>query len=301
MPLKNQLHIDQLLSQVSVKYQNSEYIAPRAFPILSVKKDTDLYRVYERNLRIPETNRAPGGLAREAGFNVSTASYALKWNALKAYVPDSDADNYDMADLMADTAEDLTDQIQRKMESDFVSLFTKTSWSLTHSLASGLEWTAATTTANPIADMDTAASVVIKNSGYAPNFAILGRDGMIAAKNNINVLDRIKYTSAEISESMLAALFGVGELIVSSASKDANAEGLAASVSQLWPDHAFLGYKPPRPSPKAPSCGYIFEKARAPVKRWREEEREATAIEVNKQYDIKIVASLSGYLVTNVV
>ena len=32
MPLKNQLHVDQLLSNVSVKYSNAEYIADKVFP-----------------------------------------------------------------------------------------------------------------------------------------------------------------------------------------------------------------------------------------------------------------------------
>lgn len=302
MPLKNQLHVDQLLSQVSVKYANAEYVAKRAFPIVNVMKDSDLYRVYEANFRLPETNVADGGVAREHNFDISTASYNLEKHALKDFISDDAQDNYDQGDLRADTVEELTEVIDRRLEYSFTQLFTKTSWSLTHSLASGLEWTNQTTTANPIQDADTAASVALINSGYKVNYCILGRDGFIAAKNNINVLDRVKYTSSDMSEAMLASLFGVSEVLVSSAQLDSNPLGVVTiAVAQMWPDHAFFGYKPPRPSPKAASSGYIFMKNDAPVRRWREEEREAEAVEVKYKYQTKIVASLSGYLVTNVV
>jgi len=300
MPVKSKLHVDQLLSNISVRYSNNEFIAHKAFPAVNVKKDSDLYRVYDRNFRIPETSRANGAKAREHYFEVSNSSYVLEKHALVDFVSDSDVENYDVSDLRADTTEELTDAIMRRKEKSFIDLFTKTSWSLTHSLSSALSWNNLTLTANPIADLDTAASVVLANSGQMPNYVILGRDSFVLAKNNSNVLDRVKYTSAEISESMLASLFGVGELLVSNAQLDSAAEGLTSSVAQMWPKHAFLGYKPPRASPKAPSAGYIFEKAKAPVKRWRVEERESEAIEVRKEYAIKIVSSLSGYLVAGV-
>ena len=86
MPQKSQLHVNQLLSNVSVQYKNSEYIWDKVFPQVSVSKDSDLYRVYERNFKIPDTKRAPKGVAREFGFDVSTASYMLEQHALKEYV-----------------------------------------------------------------------------------------------------------------------------------------------------------------------------------------------------------------------
>lgn len=301
MPLKSQLHVDQLLSNISVRYQPQDLIAMRVFPVLPVKKDSDLYRIYERNFRVPETKRANKGLANEHQFNVSNASYQLEKHALKDYISDDDKDNYDMADLRADVTEELTDTILRRLELSVASLFTTTNWSQNVSLAAANAFTADTTLSNPIPVYDTAVSTVIQQSGYSPNFAILPRAGFVAAKNHQSVLDRIKHTSREVTPAMMAALFGVGELLVPNAAYDTAAEGVTSSLSDFYGDISFVGYKPARPSPKAPSSGYIFQKASPMVRRWRVEEREAEAIEVQKKYDVKIVASLSGFLIKDIV
>ena len=95
MPQVNQLHVNQLLSNVSLKYKNAEYIWDKVFPKVPVIKESDLYRVYERNFRIPETKRAIKGVAREFQFDVSSATYVLETHALKDYVGDDEVDNYD--------------------------------------------------------------------------------------------------------------------------------------------------------------------------------------------------------------
>lgn len=300
MPLKNQLHVDTLLSNISVKYKNQDYIADRVFPIMPVKKTSDLYRVYDRNFRIPETKRASKGEARQHIFEVSTAGYRLEHHALKDFVGDTEADNYDLADLRADVTEELTDVIMRRREKSVADLFTSTNWSLGVSLAAANAFSANTTVSNPVPLFDTGASTIIQNSGFPPNFIVLPRDGFVACKNHVSVLDRVKYTSADMTPQMLAALFEVPELLVPLASVDTAAPGVASSISPIFPDHAFLGYKPARPSPMQPSCGYIFEKTRSLVKRWRVEEREADCIEVNKQYQAKVVASLTGYLIKDI-
>lgn len=301
MPLKRSLHVDKLLSEVSVKYKNAEFIADQVFPALAVNKDTDLFRVYERNFRLPHTARADGGVANQDNFNVSTSSYALQWHALKNYVTDNQAANYDIGDLRADMVEDLTDKVLRRMEKSFSDLFTKTSWSLNVSLAASGQFTTNTTTTNPIPYFDTAQSTVISNSGMKPNVAVMNRDGYVAIKNHVSVLDRVKYTSADISAQMLAGLFDVEKVLVSHAQIDSSVEGATESIGNIFPDAAWVGYVAPRPSPMSPSAGYIFKKNRPLVKRWRDEEREAEAIEVNVQYDVKVVASLAGYLIVDIV
>lgn len=297
MPKKNQLHVDQVLSNVSIRYRNEDYIAMDMFPTIPVKKDTDLYRIFERNFRIPETERADGALANRHDFNVSTASYSLEKHALKDYVSDSQEDNYDMASLRVDTTEELTDVIMRRVEKHAAGLFTTTSWSLNVSLAAAGQWSANTTVSNPIPIVDTGATTVIANSGFKPNKGILPRSGFIAAKNHVSVLDRTKYTSSAMTREILAGLFDLETLMVPTASEDTAAEGQSASISAIWGDNMLLYYTPARPSPRLPSAGYIFKKNKPAVRRWREEEREAEAIEVSREWVHKVVASLAGYLI----
>ena len=300
MPLKSQLHVDVLLSNVSVKYSNPEYIADRVFPIVPVKHDTNKYRVYTRNFKMPKTQRNSKAAAYEFDFEVSTASYMLQEHALKNYVGDDDADNYDLASLKEDTTEQLTDALMRRRELTIAQLFTKTSWSLNVSLASGAEFTANTTTSNPIPVFDTAATTIIANGGAKPNFGILPRAGFVGCKNHVSVLDRTKYTSAEMTVNMLAALFDLGELLVPMSNQDTAPVGIADSLGTIWDENAFVGHKPSSPGPLQASSGYIFRKNIPAVRTWRDEERKATAVEVQYKEDIKVVASLSGYLICNI-
>lgn len=301
MPLKNQLHVNQLLSNVSVQYKNSEYIWDKVFPTVNVQKDSDLYRVYDRNFRIPETKRAPKAVAREFGFEFSTSSYLLEQHALKDYVGVDEEENNDQGSLQVDTTESLTDAIYRRMELSLASLFTTTNWSLNVSLAAAAIWSSNTVTSDPVPVFDTGATSVINASGKTPTFAILPRDGFIAFKNHVSVLDRIKYTSAEVSQSMVQALIGVQELLVPTAVQDTAAEGLAVSTTPFFADIAFLGWKPASAGIKTPSCGYTFAKAAPRVRSWFDQERNATAIEVEVKYQHKVVASLTGYLINNTV
>jgi len=296
MPVNSKLHVDQLLSNISVKYKPQGYIADQVFPIVPVKKESDIYRVYERNFKLPETARANKGLANEADFDVSTSSYYLKKHAQKAYISDDDIDNYDLTDLRTDHTENLTDIILRRREVTVAALFTSTQWSQNLSLTAAQQFDG-TTTANPIPIFDTATNMVLQQSGYEVNFGIMDRKTMYACKNNTQVLDRIKYTSSALTPTMLAALFGLPELLIANGAYDTAAAGVAASISDIWSDNAFVGYKPASPGMLAPSSGYIFQKPAPQVRRWRVEEREAEAIEVQQKYDVKVVASLSGFLI----
>lgn len=297
MPKQNQLHVDKLLSNVSVQYNNEEYIAQEVFPTVTVNKNSDLYRVYERDWRIPETARAVGAEAREADFEFSNSSYRLKIHALKELVPDDDARNNDMGDLRTDTVEYLTDRILSRIELDTATLFTSTSWSNNVSLAAAAQFSQNTTTSNPIPVFDTAGTTIIRNSGKRPSYGILPRDGFIASKNHVSVLDRIKHTSAELTQDMMAALFDLPELFVPIASHDTSAEGTTDAITSIFPDNAFVGWKPASAGMKTPSAGYHFMLAQPRVRRWRDEPRKGEMIEVEVQIDQKVVASLAGYLI----
>lgn len=302
MPTVNKLRqVDKLLGNVSVKYSNSEYIADRMFPMVSVKRTVDKYLVYDRDFKMPETNRADKAKAREWTFDLSSNSYSLEKHALKDYISQDDKDNYDEADLRADTVEHLTDKLLLRKELSAAALFTTTNWSLNTSLAAANAWNANTTVSNPIPVWDTATSVILQESGKKANFAMIPEQSLKDVKNHVSVLDRIKYTSSMVSEEMIKGLMGVQDLFVGMASQDTAAEGLTDSISPVWSDFCFFGFKPGSAGRRIPSFGYRFEKNIPTVRRWLDEEREdAEAIEVSRQYQFKVVASLSGYMIKDI-
>lgn len=298
MPLRSQLHVDQLLTNISVKYKNSEYIGEQVFPFVPVKKDSDVYRIYTSNFRIPETKRAIKGKSRRHEFEVTTASYLLEKHSLHDLITDDEVENYDIADLRSDTTEELTDTIMRRVEKSVADLLTTTNWSLNVSLAAANAFNANTTVSNPIPYFDTAASTIVSNSGYRPNQAIIPLNTFNPIKNHVSVLDRIKYTSAAITEEMVASLFGLEKILVPISQQDTSAQGATSVIASIFQqDNCFIHYKPAKAGPKVPASGYIFTKNKNLVKRWRDEAYDGEFIEVNKSYQAKVVASLTGYLI----
>ena len=299
MPLINQIHVDSLLSNVSLKHKVSGFIAMDLFPELQVKKSSDLYRVYQRNFRIPETKRAAKAEARQWSFDVSTATYALERHALKDFVSDTEAENYDLADLRAEVTEELTEKILMRLEKSVADMFTVTSWSQNMSLAATAAWNA-TTTVDPVAHFDTGTVQIVTNAQVKPNVAAMGLSQFNAFKNNFQVLDRIKYTSKELGPDIAGALIGVDKMLIATASNDTAALGVADSVSAIWGDIAVLAYAPPAPGPLKVSAGYIIRRNIPMVKRWRVEERESECVEVNMEYQAKIISSLAGFMINDV-
>ena len=300
MPLRQSLHVDQLLSNIAVKYQNTNFIHQDVFPAVPVKKTSDLYRTYTKNWRIPETNRAPGGLAREHAFEIGTSSYVLEKHALKQFVPDTSVDNYDITDLRADATIELTEKIMMRKELQCAALFTTTSWSLGTSLAAADTWV--TGTALPIPLFDTAMSTVLANAAVKPNYAIIPLDSMNSLKNHTTVVDRVKYTSKEINFDIVGGLIGIPKILVPTMYYDTSLLGASTTASSIWKtDFAFVGFKPASPGFYQLSSGYMFQKDKPLVRRWREEERESEAIEVDCEFQFKVVASLTGYYINNVI
>ena len=302
-PLRSQLHVDQLLSNVAVKYTNERFIHDKVFPKVPVKKQTDLYRTYTRNWIVPETVRAIGGIAREHVMDIGSSSYSLAKNALKAVVADTAAENYDLTDLRADLTLELTEKIMMRKETDCAALFTTTSFSLGSSLGGDDSWL--TTIALPIGQFDTGTAAIVANAGVVPNYAIIPLDTYNTLKNHTSVVDRVKYTSRELTPAIIGALIGVSELLVPTMMSDSgiySASAATGAVASIWKaDFAFLGYKPASPGFYALSAGYMFERAKPLVRRWREEEREADMIEVDCEYQFKVVASLAGYYINDTI
>jgi len=112
-PTKADVHVDAVLSGVSVMYKNDELIADSVMPVVPVKKESDKYYTYTRNWRLPEAKRAAGAEAAEVEWNVSSATYTCEEYALKDLLPDRVRDNADKPLSMdVDTTENLTDLIQ---------------------------------------------------------------------------------------------------------------------------------------------------------------------------------------------
>jgi hypothetical protein len=310
MPIPSQIHRDAALENVSVAYRSNELVADAAFPGLPVSHDTNIYYQYAKNsLSVPQTYRGNGAPANRATWEITTGSYALIHNALKDLVTDRDRNNADTAiQLDVDVTEYLVEKILLRKEVDLATLCgTAANWANTTSLTSTFAWTANTTLSNPITFVDSASSVIAQQAGKIPNTVILDRRTFMAANEHFNVVERIKYTSADsITPSLLGKLFNIPFMFVAGGVSNTGVEGLTETTTAMnfiWTDMAWVGYVERAPGLRKVSSIYQFCKAEEgnpyKVKRWREEELEGDMIEVDTMYQFKVVASDAAYLIVN--
>lgn len=270
MPTMQNAHIDRALTNMSVAYlqEASAFIADKVFPVVPVKRQSDLFYVYNKGDFMRDEAQVRGAGTESAGgdYGVEASDpYFCRKHAFHKDVTEEERANYDEP-LNADT--DATDFVSQKMlirrEMEWASKFFTTGvWG--HEIAGGaaagtnqaVKWNLATS--NPIKDIADAAVKMASETGYKPNTLVLSPAAFTALKNHEDILDRIKYTQKGIvTEDLLATLFEVEHVYVAWAVVNSAAKGAADSIDFIMGKNALLCYSNPRPALRKPSAGYIF-------------------------------------------
>ena len=271
MPTKSSTHIDRALTNMSVAYLQDEsaFIADRAFPKVPVKKQSDVYFVYNKGDFFRDEARVRAGSAESVGgeWGVEAANpYYCKVYSFHKDVSEQERANYDEP-LDADM--DATDFVSQKM-----LIRKEVEWATKH-FSTGI-WTTeidgvdATPGATEAIKFDNVSSDpigVIKHwiiymaslTGYKPNTIVMSPYVFKALSEHADVLDRIKYTQrAIVTEDLLAALFGVERVLVPWGVVNTAVQGATDDIDFIMGKHMLLCYVNPRPALKKPSAGYTF-------------------------------------------
>ena len=96
-PTPESVHVDAILTNLSVAYQNGLYIADRVFPSVPVNKKSDKYFIFPKGawFRDEADVRGPGAEAKEAGYLVSSDSYLCEEYAIDHRIPKETIENAD--------------------------------------------------------------------------------------------------------------------------------------------------------------------------------------------------------------
>jgi len=120
MPELENVHIDQILTNISIQYRNAAYVGTQIMPIVPVKKKSDIYYIYDSKadrFRVPFTLRAPKTESRTVDWKVTTDGYVCDEHALNDLIDDIERDNADKPlNLEVDTVEFLTDIVTLGLE-----------------------------------------------------------------------------------------------------------------------------------------------------------------------------------------
>ena len=271
MPKMQDAHIDRAMTNISVAYLQdaSAFIADKVFPIVPVRRQSDVFYVYNKGDFMRDEAQVRGAGTESAGGDYGVAAsdpYHCRKHAFHYDVTEEERANYDEP-LNADT--DATEFVSQKMlirrEMEWASKFFKTGvWGTeitgtdsNPSSGQAIKWNLATS--NPILDITNAAVQMASETGYRPNTLVLSPFAFNALKNHEDILDRIKYTQKGIvTTDLLATLFEVQHVYVAWSAVNSAAKGATDSVSFIMGKHALLCYANPSPALRKPSAGYIF-------------------------------------------
>lgn len=318
-PTSSQVHaINVPLTNISTAYiqDQSNFIAGKVFPRVSVKKQSDAYYTYPKNswLRDEARPRAGGTESVGSGYDVSTSTYTAKVWAIHKNVDDQARNNADAGiNLDRDATEFVTQRLLLSREIQWMTDFFTTSVWATDSTPSAL-WSAYATS-DPVSDVETGKTTILASTGYKPNTLVLGYEVFVKLKNHPDVIDRINHFNASGSivnatEQSLAVLFGVSNVYVSMGIKATNVEGETAATSFIAGKHALLAYVAPRPSLMTPSAGYTFSwdgvaggmpGAEVGIKKFYIPEIASDRVEGQIAYANKVIGSDLGYFFSSAV
>lgn len=307
-PTPQDLHVNALLTNLSIGYSNASYIADRIFPIVRVMKQSDIVPKYNQShwFRDNALVRAPGTKSEGGGWTVDTSdTYFANRFSRRVEIPDELRRNADAPwNLDNEGTKFVTDKVQMRREVKFAAdHFVTGIW--TTDKDGGTDFTKWSDygASTPDVDVDTYKDAVEALVSIEPNKMAVGKQVHIQLKNHPSLIDRIKYTQrAQLTADLIASLLELDEYLVGRSIYTTTVEGTAeASVTytRIWGKNALLVYVPPTPSLMTPAAGYTFVWQLVPnaiqyIKRMRDEEKEIDIIEANSFFDQKRTAAAAG-------
>lgn len=313
------VHIDVALTNISLAYPNNGMVGENLFPVVRVRKQSDLYYEFGREGWLPEDDyRAPGSEATEIpGLKVSTHPYFAREHALQIAVTDEERENADTPmSPDRDGTELVTSKILLKREQRMQQLVTATA-----NYASGHSTTLAGTdqwsdydNSDPIGDLKAGLRQVHSVLFMEPNTAVIPYEVMAVLEDHPDFIERIKYSQAGvITADIIASVVGLQRIIVPGLGyNSATNPNQTPTLAYLWGKDVVLAWVPPRAGLRTPAFAYEFN-WRFPggreqvVIRWRENRRESDIVRVKRRYDLKLIAtdesgaSIAGYLIKSAV
>lgn len=304
------LHVDQMLTNISLGYRNPNYIADEIFPVVPVNKQSDLLAEYDQShwFRLQAEKRAAGAKSARAGFKVSKDRqyYCHKWSLGFEIDDDSRANQDAPFDMDRDGTEFVTDQMLLAREVNLATnYFTTGVWGTDKVGTSHTDFYQFDDYANstPLAVITAYKDAIEGRIGMEPNKLVLGKQVYSALKWHPDLVDTIKYTQrGQLTPDLIAALLEFSKLLIGRAIKTTSVEGTAeadVAYTRIWGKNALMLYTPDAPSLMKPSAGYTFIWRQIAgllqyIKRMRDEERETDILEGNSHFDQKITGAAGG-------
>ena len=324
-PTASSVHVNTPLSQISIAFmQNAQnFVADKAFPVVPVDKQSDLYYEYDRAdwNRNQMAKRAPATESIGGGYRVSNTPYFADVFALHKDIDDQIRANADSAfNLDRDASEWLARMALLNREVNWATdFFTTGVWTTDWTGVSAGEnntttfrqWNDATSI--PLETIRRAKRTIKLSTGYSPNTLVIGTEVWDMLVDHVDILERIKYSSsnaspAMVTREMMSALLEIDQILVMESIQNTAIEGQASSNAFIGGKKALLIYAPTNPGLLTPAAGYTFAwrgymggTQPAEIQRFRLQELRSDRVEIEAAYDQKRISADLGVFFGSVV
>jgi hypothetical protein len=327
IPTPGDVHVNRPLTNLSVAYAQSldKFQADNLAPIIPSDNRSDLYFIFTKDywFRDEMKVRGIGAEAVDAGYGITTGSFACTPYAVRKAIPDMVRANED-APLNSDrSAMRFVTRLERiRRELAFASVvFASGTWTTNitgNSSASNIsggtlqKWSISGST--PIEDVQAMCTLVELLTGYRPNSLAMGQQVWDVLTNHAELIDRLKYggqinnTLAHITTDLCAAVMNLEEIVVMSAVYNTAPEGGTFSGSYIAGNNALLQYKNPDSTIEDVTAvrtftwrRYLSADVGFRIKKYRLEQYESDYVEMQSAFIHKVIAPDLGVWITPVV
>lgn len=307
-PTVDTVHVDQVLSNISIRYTNGMYIADKICPIVPVLKKSDKYYIFDKKYDFTDTARyrAPGASSNRNGFKVSTDSYYCDEVTDATLLEDEVRDNADsVLNIEMAKTRFVTNKVLLSIERAASSIYTTTG-----------NWSNSATPTNlwddydnsdPITDLQTAIDTVEDTTGQLVNRIVISKNVWKYLKHHPQILARLSNDTKKIAtindlkDLLQTAPEANLQILIGSARYNSANEGQTASYANIWDKDVWVGIVSEQPALETASAAYVFCWKRngqlRGIRRWRDENVHSDVIEAFMSYDIKIVSADLGYVI----
>lgn len=310
MGLDHKFSVDAEYTGISLAYKNTDYVADRVLPVVSVQNDEFSYKEYPQNafLNVSRTIIGAKGAAESIDIKSEKITDSLVYHALKAEVPETEvlaASVKNDDDPIGDNTLLVTEALMLAREVRTANLVnTKATYGSNVTTLSGTDQLNDKTSSAIDVFMDARKKMLVK-----PNCAVMSDDVAMYLQTHPDFVGMYKAEGASnrgiVPLEFVAQCLKLKEIIVGQAILNSAPKGKDPSLVQAWGKNIILFYKNPLAKPKyGLTFGYTAQKGTREIQRFFNGELGAKGIHIIKAVEqIKelICAPSCGYMIENAI
>lgn len=268
----NDVHVDEVLTNLSVMYANEEFIGERIMPTIFTGGSLSAkYFKYTKRGRFayPDDSMDTRTDPNEISEGRTQSTIALSIRSLKETVDQYTLQNQSAPlNELVDATQNVLYALSFKKEVRVATVCTTaaTFGSNTVAIAAGDRWDTATG-GDPGAVVDAAQKALFRGNSPSITVGVASLDVYNALKRNPRILDMFKFGNAKTADlgakfatpQMLAEFFELDEFLVGRARKDTANENATESYGRIWPDVFGIFRVASNPTVRSATWGFSFQ------------------------------------------